>query len=55
MKTVEFSEDYREKLIQLCLAVAEDIGNPADERKLRAMSDVELDLESDWYWELSLK
>jgi hypothetical protein len=55
MKTKPFTQKYREQLIELCLSVSEEIGDPVPESKLRAMSDVELDLESDWYWELSLK
>jgi hypothetical protein len=56
MKTKPFTQEYRDQLVELCICVADEFGiDCKTEDELRAMSDVDLDLESDWYWELSLK
>lgn len=56
MKTEPFTQEYRTQLVELILSVSEEFGIASRSRKeLEAMSDVDLDLESDWYWELSMK
>lgn len=54
-KIVELTQEQRNHLIDLCVFVAGDIGEPRPRADFERMSDLELDLESDWYHELSFK
>lgn len=54
-KLVELTQEQRNHLIDLCVHVSEDIGEPKPRDYFEGLSDLELDLESDWYWELSFK
>lgn len=54
-KLVAYTEKERNHLIDLCVEVSEDIGEQQPREYFEGLSDLELDLESDWYWELSFK
>lgn len=53
--SVNFTPEQREDWINFCLRIAAELGIECDANKLSAMTDEELDKESDWYWEMTLK
>lgn len=51
----KFSPEDREGWINFCVEVAEDIGENIPREYFEALDDIQLDLESDWFYELSGK